>query len=57
MNIDLLEASIKHHGKHLYDLIVKENDLQSSQNSIIYTDANIGEEKQLAYQTNSDLSL
>lgn len=58
MDIDLIEASIKYHGKELYDLLARENNFEPSQESIRYTDSQENantQEKELAYRTDSDL--
>lgn len=61
MDIDLIEASIKYHGKELYDLLAKENDLEPSKDSLRYKAGNhevegpSSQEKELSYQTDSDL--
>lgn len=57
MNTDLLENSIKFHGKQLYDLILKENNYQESNNSaenVIYYSSDDNQPKALVNQTNHD---
>lgn len=59
MDIDLIETSIKYHGKELYDILAKENDLAPAKDAVKYTDGNEGgqssQERELAYQTESEL--
>lgn len=57
MDIDLIEASIKYHGKELYDLLARENDLEPAKDSLVYADERKDDaKKELAYETNSDLA-
>lgn len=55
MDIDLIEASIKYHGKGLYDELARENDLESSKESIRYKSEEHEAASEFSYQTDSDL--
>lgn len=64
MDIDQVEAAIRYHGKELYDILAKANDLEpaqqdssthSSDEPKCSTSTNASE-RELSYQTNSDLA-